>query len=186
MARPTSTASCESSGGTSHGRAKALTRERLPDNTAQPSPVSTSRPEGTGQPDEGQEGILVQAGQMKREGMNAARGGGRLPVVPPVRAEGVPDRARRVDRQRRDGHAPAGSAGGVPRRGARAGDAPGFVGVLACGGRVERRQGGTGWQGLVLHQPVEIVAVDGLALQQRSAIRSSSSRLPEMIAMARA
>ena len=37
----------------------------------------------------------------------AARG------LPPVRAEGIPDRARRVERQRRDVHAPAGSAGGA-------------------------------------------------------------------------
>src|SRR6185295_19563697 len=92
-------------------------------------------------------GVLVQSGQMKGERMNAARGGGGLPVVPPVRAEGVPDRARRVERQRRDGHAPAGSAGGVPRRGARAGEEPGFVGALACGAGESaggRLRGGSG------------------------------------------
>ena len=94
-------------------------------------------------------------------------GGGRLPVVPPVRAEGVPHRARRVERQRRDIHAPAGSAGGVPRRGARAGDAPGFVGALACGARVEPAAGWRGRQRQVLDQPVEILAVDRLALEQR-------------------
>ena len=54
-------------------------------------------------------------------------------VVPPVRAEGIPHRARRVERQRRDIHAPAGSAGGAPRSGARAGAAPGLAGVLAWG-----------------------------------------------------
>ena len=44
IARPISMASCESTGGTSQGRAKALSRDRLPHIRAQSSPVSTSSP----------------------------------------------------------------------------------------------------------------------------------------------
>ena len=94
----------------------------------------------------------------------AARG---QAVLPPVRAERAAHRARRVERQRRDIHAPAGSAGGAPRMGARAGGR-----ARLARGRRWRPAAGSGGRlrggsGRSLHQAVEILAVDRLALEQR-------------------
>ena len=75
--RPGRAASASGSG-TVHGRAKALRRDRLP---ASEGPVVAGHDleaQGAAEADQGLEGVLVQAGQMEREGMDAAGGGRRL------------------------------------------------------------------------------------------------------------
>ena len=82
------------SGGTSHGRANALSRDRLPGENRPASPVRTSRPSAPAEPDQGLEGVLVQSGQMEGEGMDAA-GGGAPPGRRPTRARGAVSRTAR-------------------------------------------------------------------------------------------
>ncbi len=98
--------------------------------------------------DQGLDGSLVQSGQMKCGGVDSGGGVRRQPLFPPVRAQRIAHRPRGVKRQRRNIHAPAGSAGGAPRIGARAGEAPGLAAVLAgaaAGSAGGKLRGGSGW-----------------------------------------
>ena len=95
--------------------------------------------------DQGLEGAGIQAGQMERRAERCPPAEAPAEtVLPPVGAERVAHRPRGVERQRRDIHAPAGSAGGAPRMGARAG-----VGARLARGRVggRRRIGGGRFRG---------------------------------------
>ena len=67
-------ASCASgSGGASHGRANALSRERLPGENGPVVAGEDLETECAGEPDQGLERVLVQSGHMEGEWVDAAR-----------------------------------------------------------------------------------------------------------------
>src|SRR3954451_16707084 len=143
-------------------------------------------PKTTCKRDQGLDGSLVQCCEMKSGRFDSYRGILCQLRFPAVRAERFTHHSWGVERQRRNIHAPAGSAGGAPRIGARAGVAPdlvlGLAGAAAgsAGGRV---RGGSG-------RFLTRRSRSSRSMVSRSssawAIRSSSSRFSPRMALARA
>ncbi len=88
MASPTWSASSGSGSGAVQGRAKALSRERLPGEDRPVVAGDDLEAEAAAEPDQGLERALVQSGQMECEGMDAA-GGGAGERVRPTRGSGA-------------------------------------------------------------------------------------------------
>ena len=72
------------------------------------------------QADQGLEGLLAETGQVHHHRLQACGCGLGARRVPPVRQQDLLHRPRRMSREPGGDHAPAGSAGGAPRTGARA------------------------------------------------------------------